>query len=80
MEALLAATAGTDGQGCSLTRLTEARRRGNFVPDPTEQEREALSLHLVPAVEVLIAEALARSGATKEDLRQERDYRRGHGL
>ena len=34
MEALLAATAGPDGQGCSLTRLTEAWPRGDIVPDP----------------------------------------------
>ena len=77
MENLLAATAELDGQGCSLTRLTEAFRRGSIVPNPTEQEISAISFHLIPAVHVLIDEALARSGATREDLQQERTRRRG---
>ena len=77
MENLLAATAELDGQGCSLTRLTEAFRRGSIVPNPTEQEIRAISLHLMPAVNVLIDEALARSGATREDLQQERTRRGG---
>lgn len=55
-------------QGCSLTRLTEAFRRGDTVPDPTGPERQAIGLHLVPTVNMLIEEALARSGATREDL------------
>ena len=77
IEALLEATRGPDGHECTLTRFTEAYRRGNVVPDPTEQEQEALSLYLVPAVNTLIDEALARSGATREDLQQERNRRRG---
>lgn len=32
VEKLLAATKGPDGSGCSLTKFTEARRRGNFAP------------------------------------------------
>ena len=77
MEHLLAATTEPDGQGCSLTRFTEACRRGGIVPDPTEPERQAIGLHLAPAVNALIAEALARSGATREDIRQEKLRRRG---
>ena len=76
MENLLEATRGPDGHGCTLTRFTEAFRRGYIVPDPTEQEREALSHYLVPAVKALIDEALNRSGATREDIRQERGRRR----
>ena len=34
MESLLAATARRDGSGCSLTRFTEAWRRGGVVPGP----------------------------------------------
>ena len=77
MEALLAATRVAGGEGCSLTRLSEAFRRGDIIPDPTDAELKALELHLVPAVNSLVAEGLARSGATTEDLRQERDRRRG---
>ena len=77
MEHLLAATTEPDGQGCSLTRFTEACRRGDIIPDPTEPERQAIGLHLAPAVNTLIAEALARSGATREDIRQEKLRRRG---
>ena len=76
MEALLASTREANGEGCSLTRLSEAYRRGDIIPDPTEPERRAMRLHLVPAVNALIAEALARSGATREDIRQERTRRR----
>ena len=75
MENLLAATRGPYEHGCTLTRFTEAFRRGDIVPDPTTQEREALSLYLVPAVNALMDEALARSGATREDLQQELDRR-----
>ena len=77
MAHLLAATTEPDGQGCSLTRFTEAYRRGDIIPDPTEPERQAIGLHLAPAVNALIAEALARSGATREDIRQEKLRRRG---
>ena len=51
--------------------------QGDIVPDPTEPERQAIGLHLAPAVNALIAEALARSGATREDIRQEKLRRRG---
>ena len=74
VENLLAATMGPEG-GCSLTRFTEAWRRGSIVPDPTEAERQALTHHLAPAVGALVAEALARSGATREELQQERNRR-----
>ena len=79
MEALLATTRGSDGRSCTLTRFTEAYRRGHVVPDPTEQERVALSRFLAPAVNGLIDEALSRSGATREDLRRERDRRHYQG-
>ena len=68
MESLLEATRVPDGRGCTLTRFTEAFRRGDIVPDPTETEREAMAKHLVPAVNSLIDEALARSGLTRDDL------------
>ena len=76
MEALLATSKEEDGTRCALTRFTEAFRRGDIVPDPTEQERQSLSLYLVPAVNALIDEALARSGATREDLQRELNRRR----
>ena len=41
-------------------------------PDPTEPERQAIGVHLASAVNALIAEALARSRATREDTRQEK--------
>ena len=77
MENLLAATKGPDGSGCSLTRFTEAWRRGNIVPNPTEAEWQAMTMHLAPAVNALVTEALARSGATREELQQELNRRRG---
>ena len=43
VEALLNATRGPDGHGCTLTRLT-AWRRGDIVPDPTEQEQQAIGV------------------------------------
>ena len=79
VENLFAATVRRDGSGCSLTRFTEAWRRGDSAPDPTEAERQAITLHLAPAVSALVAEALARSGATKDDMGQERERRREPG-
>ena len=79
MENLLAATMGPDGSGCSLTRFTEARRREDFAPDPTEAKWQAMNLHLALAVGALVTEALARSGATWEELQQERNRRKGRG-
>ena len=75
VENLLAATMEPEGR-CSLTRFTEAWRRGTIVPDPTEAERQAMTRHLAPAVGALVAEALARSGATREELQRERVLRR----
>lgn len=77
VESLLAATKDPDGSGCNLTRFTEAWRRGGVVPDPTETEWQAMTRHLAPAVNALVAGALARSGATREELQQERNRRRG---
>ena len=77
MASLLAATKGTDEQGCSLTRFTEAFRRGDIVPDPTGSERRAIGLHLAPAVNALISEALDRAGATRDELCEEKLRRRG---
>lgn len=79
MEALLADTREAGGEGCSPTKLSEAFRRGDIVPDPTDAELKALGLHLVPAVNSLIAEGLARSGTTKEDMEQELNRRKGPG-
>ena len=69
---LLNASRGPDGHGCTLTRLTEAWRRGDIVPDPAEQEQQAIGVYLMPAVNVLINEALTRAGATREDMWEER--------
>lgn len=77
VESLLAATMAPDGNGCSLTRFTEARRRWDFAPGPTEAEFQAMTLYLAPAVKALVTEALSRSGATKENMEQERNRRRG---
>lgn len=77
VENLLAATMGPGGSGCSLTKFTETRRRGDFAPDPTESEWQVMTIHLAPAVGALVTEALARSGATREDMEQERDRRKG---
>ena len=75
MEELLSATAEPDGQGCRLTAFSEAFRRGALMPDLSEPEGEAVGRHLAPAVNMLIAEALARSGGTREDIQQERHRR-----
>ena len=77
MEELLSATAEPDRPGCRLTALSEAYRRGDLIPDVSDSELEATKRHLVPAVNALITEALARCGATKKELRPERLRRRG---
>ena len=79
LEALLAATRMADRKGCTLNRLSEAYRRGDIIPDPTDAELRSLGLHLVPAVNSLVAEGLTRYGATTEDLKQERNRRSGSG-
>ena len=79
MEALLTATTAPDGQRCSLTRLTGAWRKGRIVPDPTEQELKALGLHLVPAVNAVIEEALTGSGATRDHMQRGLSRRRKRG-
>ena len=75
MESLLATTRKPDGTRCTLTKFTEAWRRGEIVPDPTKSEWQALTLYLAPAVNALIDEALVRSGGTREDIREERNRR-----
>ena len=79
MESLLSGTAGPDGRGCRLTAFSEAFRRGDLMPRLTGPEREAVGRHLAPAVNMLITEALARSGGTREVIRQER-YRPRSGV
>ena len=76
MEQLLSATAEPDGQGCRLTAFSEAFRRGDLMPKLSEPEQQAVARHLAPAVNALIAEALVRSGGTREDIQRER-HRRG---
>ena len=72
MENLIAATTGPDGSGCSLTAFSEAYRRGAEYPGMSEEELEAVKRWIWPAIGALITEALARSGAAREDLRPER--------
>ena len=76
MEELLKATTEPDGRRCGLTELSEAFRRGDVMPDLSDSELEATKNHLLPAVNALIAEALARCGATKDDIQQEKLRRR----
>ena len=80
MENLLAATTGPDGSGCSLTGFTEAYRRGTPYPGMSGEELEAVKRWIRPTVDSLITEALARSGAAREDLRRERSGSREPGL
>ena len=75
MEELLSGTAEPDGQGCRLTAFSEAFRRGDLMPELSGPEQEAVGRHLAPAVNMLIAEALTRSGGIREDIRQERHQR-----
>ena len=76
MEELLRATADSDGRRCRLTRLSEAHRRGDIEPDLSDSDLEAVTRYLLPAVNALITEALARCGATREHIEQERLRRR----
>ncbi len=75
MEELLSATAEPDGQGCRLTAFSEAYRRDERMPKLSEPQQEAVGCYLSPAVNMLITEALARSGGAREDIRQERQRR-----
>ena len=70
MEHLLAATTGADGLGCSLTGFSLAFRRDEPPPEFSEPEWEAVRRCLPTAVDALTTEALARSGAVREDLRR----------
>ena len=70
MESLLAATTGPNGMGCSLTAFSEAYRRHEPVPELSEPEWEAVQTCVPMAVDALIREALARSGAARQDLRR----------
>ena len=76
MEKLLKGTTEPDGRRCCLTEFSEAFRRGDVMPKLTDPEQEAVRRHLLPAVNMLIAEALARSGGTREDIQEERQRRR----
>ena len=75
MENLLAATTGPDGLSCSLTAFSEAYRRGTEYPGMSDREMEAVKRWARPAIGALITEALAKSGATREDLRRGRAWR-----
>ena len=70
MESLLAVTTGADGLGCSLTAFSEAYRRHEPAPELSEPEWEAVQTCVPMAVDALIREALARSGAARQDLRR----------
>ncbi len=70
MESLLAATTGPNGLGCSLTAFSEAYRRHEPAPELSEPEWEAVRTCVPQAVDALIREALARSGAARQDLRR----------
>ena len=79
MENLLAATAGPDGQGCSLTAFSGAFRRDTPYPGMSDGELGAVNRWKRPAIGALITESLARSGAIREDLRRERRSSREPG-
>ena len=79
MEELLNGTTGPHGQVCRLTELSEAYRRGDIIPDLSDSDLEAVKRYLLPAVNALIAESLARCGATRDDIQQERLRRRSQG-
>ena len=66
MNDLIAATTAPDKPGCSLTRFTEAMRRGAPMPHPTDREIRALNRYFLPAAEALIAEAMATAHVTFE--------------
>ena len=70
MENLLAATTGPDGTGCRLTAFSDAYRKDTEYPGMSDGELEAVKRWARPAIGTLITEALARSGATREDLRR----------
>ena len=70
IENLLAATTGPDGTGCSLTGFSDAYRRSTEYPGMSEGELEAVKRWARPVIGALITEALARSGADREDLRR----------
>ena len=78
VENLLAGTATSDEFGCSLTAFSDAYRRGTAYPDMSDGELAAVKRWIKPALNALTTEALAQSGATREDLR--REQRRGVGL
>ena len=65
---LLAVTTGPNGLACSLTAFSEAYQRHEPAPELSEPEWEAVRSYLLPAVDALIREALARSGAAREEL------------
>lgn len=66
MNDLIAATTAPDKPGCSLTRFTEAVRRGTPIPQPTDREIRALDRYFLPAAEALVAEAMTTAHVTFE--------------
>ena len=72
LKGLLATTTGPDRLVCFLTTFSEAYRRHEPMPKLSGPEWEAVRHCLAPAVNALLAEALARFGVVREDLRRER--------
>ena len=68
MNDLIAATTAPDEPGCSLTRYTEALRRGTPMPHPTDCEILALDRYFLQAAEALIAEAMSTAHVTFEQI------------
>ena len=72
LKGLLATNTGPDRLVCFLTTFSEAYRRHEPMPKLSGPEWEAVRHCLAPAVNALLAEALARFGVVREDLRRER--------
>ena len=62
VERLLAATAESGGERCTLTAFVQAHRRHLIMPVLDDEQWAGLSRHLEPAVRALLAEARERSG------------------
>ena len=67
---VLAVTKGPVGKGFSPSGFTGGLAMGDFSLESTEADCQAMNLHLDPVVGALIAEELARSAATREDMEQ----------
>ena len=53
-------------------RLLRGLPKSTPYPDMSDRELEVVKRWIRPAIDALITEALARSGATREELRRER--------